>query len=166
MKIPLTAGQSVTIHGWANPKETLNWTDILSKPSLTLKFLVLDARIPKELLHRVQPDIAAWKNAERVSLGDISMLSPWSAHPIRDLKADLSDLINANWPAETLRKSGVTYTDLLDVGLTPETMGMFGYTLLDWSSLGFSKADAEKIPANHLARLFNLTRADVLRCLK
>jgi len=166
MKIPLTPGQSVTIHGWSNPKETLSWTDILARPSLTFQFLVADARIPKELLHRLQPDIAAWKQAERISLSDVPLLGPWSAHPVKDLKADLSDLINLDWPAETLRKSGVTYADLLDVGLTPETMGMFGYTLLDWSHLGFCKADAERIPANHLARLFNLTRADVLRCLK
>ena len=166
MKIPLTPGQAVTIHGWANPKETLSWTDILSKSTLTFRFLITEARIPQELLHKLQPDIAAWKQANKVTLEDAVYLTQWPAHPVRDLRADLSDLINTNWPAEVRVKTGVTYADLLETGLTPETMGMFNFTLLDWSNLGLTKADAEKIPAHSLARLFNLPRADVLRCLK
>jgi hypothetical protein len=166
MKIQLTPGQSVTIHGWSNPKDTLSWTDILSKSNLTFKYLTKEANIPKELLHRLQPDIQAWKKAERIDLLDTPHLTPWSAHPIRDLQADLSDIIQLEWPAETLKRTGVTFQDLLDIGLGPETMGMFRYTLYDWSSIGFSKSEADKIQAQHLVRLFNLTKPDVMRCLK
>jgi len=165
-KIPLTAGQAVTVFGWAHPKEHLTWTDILARERLTFAFLITDARISRELLHRLQPDISAWVSANRVSMADITNLKAWEAHPIRDLKADLGDLLDSGWPAETMSKVGVTHSDLLEAGMTPETMAIFKYTLFDWSTLGFSKADAEKIPGPQLARLFKMTKADILRCLK
>ena len=166
MKIPLTAGQAVTIHGWLRPKETLSWTDVLANGALTMEFLHKTTNIPKELLHRMQPDISAWLKAGRVTLEEApSFLSVWAAHPIRDLKADLADVAAFGWNAKTMRTSGVTYCDLKDAGMTYETMALFGYTLYEWSTLGFSKTDAEGVPALALARLFGMTKPDVLRCL-
>jgi hypothetical protein len=164
MKIPLTAGQSVTIHGWMNPKETLSWGDVLANEQLTFSFLSTSTHISPVLLHRLQPDIGAWVSAKRVDLSDILMLAPWGAHPLRDLKADLGDLVHMGWRAHTLRGTGVTYSDLVDAGMTPDSMILFGYTLYDWSTLGFSESDAAAFPAPTLARLFGLTRADVSRC--
>jgi len=166
MRIPLTAGQAVTIHGWLQPKETLSWTDVLTDPALTFSFLHTHTKIPKELLHRLQPDIAAWAAAGRVRLEDMPALAQWGAHPIRDLNADLGDIIHMRWPAAVLAKSGVTYADLVGAGMTHDSMGLFGYTLRDWSVLGFSAADAERLHASALARLFNLTAADVIKCLR
>lgn len=166
MKIPLTAGQAVTIHGWINPKETLSWVDVLANQELSFSFLNTHTRIPRELLHRMQPDIAAWVHAGRVRAEDTPALAPWRAHPIRDLKADLGDLINLRWPASVLAKSGVTYADLVDAGMTHESMGLFGYTLCDWSALGFMAKDAERLSAAACARLFNLPPAEVVKCLK
>lgn len=164
MKIPLTAGQSVTIHGWLAPKETLSWADVLADESLTFAFLHGHTRISKELLHRLQPDIAAWVSARRVELQDIPDLTPWGAHPIRDLKADLGDMAQLGWSAFGMRRAGVTYADLVEIGMTPVSMQLFGYTLYDWSTLGFSESDAAKLSAPDLGRLFGLTRADVSRC--
>jgi hypothetical protein len=164
MKIPLTPGQTVTIHGWMTPKETLSWSDVLGCEHLTFSFLYHHARVSKDLLHRLQPDIAAWVSAKRVELQDMPLLSPWGAHPIRDLKADLGDLIHMGWCAESMRKAGVTYADLVDAGMTPSSMPLFGYTLYDWSTLGFSEPDAAKLSAPEVGRLFGLTRADVSRC--
>ena len=164
MRIPLTAGQSVTIHGWLAPKETLSWAEVLSDETLTFSFLHGHARISKELLHRLQPDIAAWVSAKRVELQDIPDLTPWGAHPIRDLKADLGDMAQLGWSAFGMNKAGVTYTDLVEIGMTPVSMQLFGYTLYDWSMLGFSESDAAKLSAPELGRLFGLTRADVSRC--
>jgi hypothetical protein len=164
MKIPLTAGQIVTIHGWMTPKETLSWTDVLYNERLTFSFLHCQACISKELLHRLQPDITAWVSAKRVGLQDAPMLTLWGAHPIRDLKADLGDLINLGWRAAAMQKAGVTYADLVEAGMTPASMMLFGYTLYDWSTLGFTEPDASGLTAPELGRLFGLTRADVSRC--
>lgn len=166
MKIPLTPGQSVTIHGWLRPKETLSWTDVLANPCLTMAYLDQSVNIPKELLHRMQPDITAWLKAGRVTVEEApSFISIWAAHPIRDLRADLADVAAFNWNAKTMRNMGVTYSDLKDAGMTHETMGLFGYTLYEWSTLGFARADAESAPAHVLGRLFKMAKVDVLRCL-
>ena len=164
MRIPLTAGQIVTIHGWLAPKETLSWTDVLGDEHLTFSFLHQHACISKELLHRLQPDIGAWVSAKRVELSDMPALTLWGAHPTRDLKADLGDLIGMGWGAQAMRKAGVTYSDLLEAGMTPASMQLFGYTLYDWSTLGFSETDAMRLTAPELGRLFGLTRGDVSRC--
>jgi hypothetical protein len=156
----------VTIHGWLNPKETLSWTDVLGNATLTFAFLNTRTRIPRELLHRLQPDMAAWVNASRVSLEDLPSLTPWGAHPIRDLQADLGDIVHMGWGAAVLAKAGVTYSELVEAGMTPQSMGLLGFTLYDWNSLGLTAADAEQIPAATLARLFNLTPVGVARCLK
>jgi hypothetical protein len=95
------------------------------------------------------------------------MLTPWSAHPIRDFHCDLGDLLYARWTPAQLQKMGVTYTDLVEAGMTHETMGLFGFTLYDWSTLGFKKTDAETLTEAVLSRLFHMTRADVIRwCAK
>ena len=166
MRIPLTAGQAVTIHGWLNPKEWLTWADVAGNEKLTLVFLPKHARRPKELLHRLQPDVTAWRALGKVGVEDLALLSPWGVHPIRDLKANLGDLIHMRWSAQALAKTGMTYADLVEAGMTPLNMGMFGYTLYDWGQLGMTHEDADKIPAHELGRLFNLTRADVAKCLK
>jgi len=131
-----------------------------------MDFLHRSANIPKELLHRMQPDISAWLNAGRVRVEEApSFISIWAAHPIRDLKADLADVASFKWGAKTMRGSSVTYSDLREAGMTHETMGLFGYTLYEWSTLGFTRADADGVPAHVLGRLFGMAKVDVLRCL-
>jgi hypothetical protein len=164
MKIPLTPGQSVTVFSWMSPKETLSWKDILADEKLTFAFLRRQACISKELLYRLQPDIQAWVASRRVTLDDILDLSMWEAHPTKDLKADLGDLVQLKWKASTMRNAGVTYADMVDAGMTPDSMGLFGYTLYDWTTLGFTESDAAGFSAPALGRLFGLTRADVSRC--
>lgn len=166
VRIPLTPGQAVTIHGWMRPKDTLTWMDVLANERLTMDYLHTHTRIPKELLHRLQPDIRAWLQAGRVKIEDVpSFIHIWACHPIKDLKADLADIMGFGWSARMMRQAGLTYADLKEAGMTNETMGVFGYTLYEWSTLGFSRADAETIPAPVLGRLFCLTKPDVLRCL-
>jgi hypothetical protein len=164
MRIPLTSGQMVTIHTWSTPKETLSWSEVLGKEHLTFAFLHTHVCISRELLHKLQPDIAAWVSAKRVALSDIEALGLWGAHPIRDLKADVGELLDLGWNAASMRKSGVTYADLVDAGVTPKIMKLFGYSLYDWSTLGFAEPDTARFTAPELALLFGLTRADVSRC--
>ena len=167
MKIILTPGQAVTVHGWLQAKETLSWGDVLSNDGLSMEFLMHRARIPKELLHRIQPDLLAWLLAGRITLAETAELHKvFAAHPIKDLKADFPDLVALKWSAQVMRRVGVSYKDLREAGMTNDTMGLFGYTLYDWTTLGFCRADAEEVPAASLGRLFGMVKADVLRCLK
>ena len=116
---------------------------------------------------RVQPDIAAWVKAGLVCLADCPRLRPWDAHPVRDLKADLADLIQTRWTNETLGQLGVTYDDLVGVGLIPENMLLFsGITLAGWATLGFRREHADRVPPATLYRLFRMAKPDVLACLK
>jgi hypothetical protein len=149
------------------PKNTLSWMDVLSNEKLSMEYLHTHTKIPKELLHRMQPNIKAWVQANRAHLSDIpSFIHVWAAHPIKDLKADLGDIMGFNWNAKTMRQVGVCYEDLKEIGMTHEAMAMFGYTLYEWSTLGFTRADADAIDAPTLTRLFRMTKFDVLRCLQ
>lgn len=164
--IPLTPGQSVTIHGWLRPRDTLTWTDVLGNERLSMEFLHTKTKIPKELLHRLQPDIKAWLQAGRVRVEDApSFINIWAAHPIRDLNADLADIMGFHWDAKTLRGTGITYSDLREAGMTHETMALFGFTLYEWSTLSFGKAEAEAVSPADAWRLFKMQKADVLKCL-
>lgn len=108
MKITLTAGQAVTVHGWARARRCLVWGDVLIGEGLTFKFLHEGCALGEASLHTLQPDIEAWVRAEKVVLEDLPRLGLWGAHPIRDLRADLGDMIRMHWPPEQLRKMGVT----------------------------------------------------------
>jgi hypothetical protein len=96
------------------------------------------------------------------------MQDPWGAHPIRDFSADLGDIIAQRWSAEVMHGMGLTFADLVDIGLTQHNMALFTHiTLRGWAVLGFSRADADRIPHAVLARLFdNMTKADIIRSLK
>ena len=165
MKISLTPGQAVTVHGWWRARESLTWGDVLSNECLTFKKL-LEYNIREQELFVLQPDIQSWIKAGKLSLDDFPRLKLWGGHPIRDYKADLADMARMQWPVDTLLRMGVAYQDLLDLGLIPETMALFNYTLAMWASLGFRRAHAENTPNHILFKLFNMSKQDVLASLK
>lgn len=165
MKIALTPGQAVTIHGWWRARQSLTWGDVLTKDTLTFSEL-LACNLTEQDLYVLQPDLQAWVRAGRASLVDCPKMRPWDAHPIRDFKADLADVIGMHWPPETLTRMGVAYDELLELGLTPETMTLFNYTLMMWFSVGFRRHHAETVPPNTLFRLFGMSKMDVMGCLR
>ncbi len=165
MRITLTPGQAVSIHGWMRARQTLNWGDVIMNESLTFARL-LGFNVPEQELYVLQPDVQAWIRASKATLQDCPRMRPWDAHPIRDFKADLADIVGAHWPNDLLIRMGVTYDDLLGLGLTPETMNLFGYTLMMWASVGFRRTHAEVIPPNTLFRLFGMAKQDVLVSLR
>lgn len=166
MKIPLTPGQAVTVHGWIRARRCLTWGDVLSNDALTFKFLLATARLPEQTLFTLQPDLDSWVKAERATLEDAPHMLAWGAHPIRDFRADLADLIRMGWSPDTFKRLGVSMDDLTGVGLTPDTMLLFGFTLHGWATLGMTRAFAEKIPVHTLFRLFRVPRPDVLASLR
>ena len=167
MRLRLTAGQGCFLHGWMAPKQTLSWQDVVSTPSLTLTKL-LSANLSPGALHQLQPDASAWLRAGRMTLSECPlMVDPWGAHPVRDFGADLGDIAGQRWPAELMQRMGVTYQDLKELGLTPEGMVLFTHiTLHGWAQLGLTRADVVHVPETVFARLFRMTKADVLRSLK
>lgn len=165
MTIELTAGQAVTIHGWLNPMTRLTWNQVLLKPKLSFDVLK-SYNLSDAALFRLQPDLSTWIREGRACLKDCPHMKQWSAHPIRDFKADLADIVLMRWSAEVLVSMGVTYDDLVKIGLLPESMGMFKYTLMMWASIGFMREHAEGIPPPVLFRMFDMAKPDVLASLK
>ncbi len=95
LQILLTPGKPVTIHCWLLAKDTLTWTDVLANSALSMEYLHTKTRIPKELLHHMQQDIKAWLQAGRVSVEySPSFMHAWTAHPIKDLDAQLHDIMH------------------------------------------------------------------------
>ena len=166
MRLRLTAGQAVFLHGFMSPKRTLSWDDVVANDALTLSRL-LAANLPLTALHHLQPDTAAWVRARRVTLADCPRMAPWGAHPTRDFGADLGSIADAKWPVDTMLAMGLTYADLQDVGLCVSNMPLFSHVrLLGWAQLGLSRAHVVDVPEPALVRLFGLSKLDVLRSLK
>ena len=165
MRIVLTPGQSVSIHGWWHARSGLTWGDVLSNDTLTFASL-LSFNLKEQELYVLQPDLQAWVRAGKATLADCPRMRPWDAHPVRDFKADLADVIGIHWPTETMVKMGVTYEDLTCLGLTAETMVLLNYTLMMWATMGFRRHHAEPVPPTTLYRLFGLAKQDVLASLR
>jgi hypothetical protein len=165
MRISLTPGQAVSIHGWVRARQALTWGDVLTNPALDFGKL-LSFNLAEQDLYVLQPDLQAWVRPGKAGLADCPKMRAWDAHPIKDFKADLADLVGTHWPHETLARMGVTYDDLLGLGLTPETMNLFGYTLMMWASTGFRRTHADAIPPHTLFRLFGMAKQDVLASLR
>jgi len=167
MRLKLTPGQSCYLHGWLSPKPTLCWADIRNSPSLSLQTL-LSAGLDADDLHQLQPDVAQWVRAGRVTLADCPLMADlWGAHPVRDFKADLGDVAGFRWSADAMVKMGLTYGELVELGLTPGSMAIFTHvTLHGWGQLGMTRADAALVPDPVLIALFNMPKQEVLRSLK
>ena len=165
MRITLTPGQAVTIHGMWRARLSLTWGDVLTNETLTFAGL-LTFNITEQSLYVLQPDLQAWIKAKKATLQDCPRMRAWDAHPVKDFKADLADLIATRWASDTMTRVGVGYDELQELGLTPETMNLFGYTLMMWSSIGFRRSHAETVPPNTLFRLFGMTKQDVLASLR
>jgi len=165
MKITLTPGQAVSVHGWWRARESLTWGDVLSNEQLSFKKL-LDYNLREQDLFLLQPDIQSWIKAGKITLDDFPRLKLWGGNPIRDFKADLADMARMQWSVDTLLRMDVGYQDLVDLGLIPETMVLFNYTLAMWASLGFRRVHAENTANHILFKLFTMTKQDVMAALK
>ena len=166
MRLRLTAGQGVYLHGIMAPKRSLSWHDVLANDTLTLSRLIA-ANLPLASLHQLQPDTAAWIRARRVTLADCPRMAPWAAHPTRDFGADLGEIADIKWSVDTMVAMGLTYTDLQEVGLCVSNMPLFSHVrLLGWAQLGLCRSHVADVPEPALVRLFGLSKHDVMRSLK
>lgn len=166
MRLRLTAGQAVFIHGWLAPKRSLTWADVETNQEMTLRRL-LDARLPISALYQLQPDPAAWIRSGSVVVADCPAMVPWGAHPVRDFNAELADLVELRWPVDVMLAVGLSYRDLVEIGLSFSNMRLFSWIrLLGWAQLGLCRADVRDVPEPTLVRLFGISKLDVMRSLK
>ena len=163
--IQLTPGQAVSLHSWSNPRLSLQWSDIVENDKLTFA-KCRECNVPLKSLHMLQGDVREWKRHGAVTLAHLpEMQHLWNAHPIRDMYADLSDLLQVRWSADTMKRLGVSMAQLHEIGLTADNMALFGYTLMGWVGLGFTADDAARMTDVQIARNFGLTRQAVLQVL-
>lgn len=162
--ITLTAGQSVSLHGWLSPRQTLTWRDVCDNETITFE-KCRACNISLKQLHQLQSDVKQWVAHGSVSFRHAyDMHRIWQINPLADMKADLADILSMQWGSETIRSLNITYTDLRRVGMTPETMQLFGFTLAGWTSLGFTPSDLNVITDAQIAALFGMTRQMVQSC--
>lgn len=165
MPITLTPGQAVSIHGWATPRLSLRWRDVADRHDLTYGLCRKLGLTPRDL-HRLQPSIAEWVQHGAAGVEHaLEMHELWDLHPIRDLRADLADILSLRWGSETLARMRVTYEDLIQAGMTPATMRLFGLTVAGWISLGFSRQHLATMTDADVHAVFLLTRQEVESCL-
>ena len=135
--IPLTAVQSVTLHGWLTPKRMLSWKDVCASKSIT-PALCSSCGIDDELLYLLQPSLHLWIEMCGVSFKDVRYMTRWPLHPFQDLGGYIPDLIENHYEASLLHKLGIDYQLLTDRNMTVEWMKMFKYSERDWALLGFN----------------------------
>jgi hypothetical protein len=166
MRLRLTAGQAVFLHGLMAPKRTLSWDDVLANDSLTM-CRMLDANLSLVSLHQLQPDPGAWVRAKRVTLLDCPLMVAWAAHPTRDFGAEIGEIADIKWSVDTMLAMGLSYSDLEGVGLCFSNMRLFNHVrFLGWAQLGLSRAHVVDVPEAVLIKLFGLSKFDVIRSLK
>ena len=166
MKIKLTPGQGVSIHGWMAARVTLSWGDVLARDDLDFSVL-LKFNIPMKELHALQPDLDAWVRAKKTTLSDCPGMGLWGAHPVKDFKADLADVVSMKWSSETMGTVGLTYEELVGLGMTHDSMILFNQlTLMGWTTIGLRRQHCENIPTSNLYRMFGMSKFNILTCLK
>ena len=166
MRISLTAGQGVVVHGWIRARTYMTWGDVLNSDTLTFSYLRHKANLSLYDLYQLQPDLQPWIKHSKAGLEDCPYMSQWQAHPIRDFHADLADLVRMRWDADEYKRMGITYDDIIKLGLTPETMMLFGFTLNNWISIGFRREHCESMPDYIVFKLFCMNKTHLLSFLR
>lgn len=185
--IPLQPYQSITIHGWMNPKWTLTWNDVMQNDGITVRMLVTKAGITQvtccfcgflfgeptlthtytqtqtqQQLRRLQPDVTKWIKTKNLSFSDVPYMLEFPLHPITHLGGNIATLIDYQYPPEVLQKLRITYR-LLKEGLYMNTqwMMMFHFTLAEWQMLGFTRADLGAMDTHEIMAVFESDRKTV-----
>ena len=149
------------VHGWFNPKRTLTWNDVISTPHITLRHLVVKGDLPQSLLRSLQPDVQEWVAHGSASFADVPLMTEWPLHPVRDLRGDLSTLVEQRYDPMVLNSLGINFTVLKAMGLTAEWMKMFDFSLREWVELGMTVNEAGAFTDREISYLFGTTRENL-----
>jgi hypothetical protein len=152
----LTARQSCNIHGWLNPKRTLHWDDVREKKALTIKAL-LGHGLTSIDLKSLQPDVEQWIQSGKASLSDVPSMLAWPLHPVKHLRANISDLSTMHYYPSVLGRLGITYSLMRDeMGMSDDWMKIMRYTPLEWASIGFDRTHATAMGENRVRSVFGM----------
>jgi hypothetical protein len=164
--ITLTPGQAVMLYSWTRPMLTLRWSDIVANEHITWD-LLKRVGLTSSQLYSIQPDGKQWVLHAQINLGHLrDMLPTWKIHPIKDMSADLADIISMKWPSETMRALGITFDDLIQVGLNPANMTLFGFTLMSWMTVEMYSRHVEEMSDVQVHHVFGMTKQAALSCLR
>ena len=131
----LTARQATLLHGWIRARQYLTWDDVLQK-RLTLDSLISAGCRARDVV-TMQPNARLWAVHAGASITHARyMMQAWPAHPLRDLGADLGDVLAQKFTAAELVQMGVTHGDLVRAGMTARFEGMFKFAEWEWETLG------------------------------
>lgn len=140
--IHLTPVQSCRLHGWLNPRRTLDWDNICSNRQITAK-LCMQHGVPGSALRMLQPDVQMWIRHKGVSLSDVPFMLDWPLHPVYDLGANISDLATMHYPPSVLSRLGITYEFLRELmHMDDDWMRVLHYSPQEWAHIGFTREDA------------------------
>jgi hypothetical protein len=153
--IPLTAIQSIGIHGFFNPKRMLCWKDICSNNTITVE-ICCRYGMNSETLHMIQPSLKLWIDTCGVNFKDVRHMTKWPLHPFRDLHGYIPDLIENKYDAELLHKLGIDYQILVNHNMTIEWMTMFKFSQKDWALLNF---DPSTMTDGNIMLVFGVDRS-------
>ncbi len=152
--IHLTPVQSCQIHGWLNPRRTLDWDSICSSPGITLK-RCMQSGVSAASLKSLQPDVQMWVRHKNVTLSDVPWMLEWPLHPCYDLKANISDLATEHFSAEVMARLGITYEFLRTLmHMDDNWMRILRYTPHEWARMGFTREDALEMGRQRLQWVF------------
>ena len=143
--IPLAPVQSCQIHGWLNPKRTLDWNDICSNSAITVR-CCRRSGISGDTLKSLQPDVHMWIRHKGVGLADVPWMLEWPLHPIYDLHANLGDLATAHLSANVMARLGITYDFLRSImNMSDDWMRVLHYSPPEWAQMGFTDQDVREM---------------------
>jgi hypothetical protein len=154
MSVFLTPLQSITIHGWTNPKRILTWKDMCENKEITLELCSM-CGVGDEKLQILQPSLSCWIEERGVSFKDVKYMTKWPLHPLKDLNGYIPDLIANNYEASLLHKLGIDYKVLVSMNMTIEWMKMFKFSEKEWVLLGFNP---ESMSERDLGIVFGMDR--------
>lgn len=159
--IHLDPTQSISIHGWLNPKRTLGWKDICKGYWISVKTLV-DAGISQKQMIYLQPDIHAWIQAKDVSFHEVPYMTSFPLDPIVHLKGDISTLVQQAYSSQTLQEIGMTYSHLVhEISMDASWMRMFSFTPAEWVRLGMTYMDIDHMSDGDAKTVFGMTKTEL-----
>lgn len=130
----LTARQATLLHGWWQARQFLTWDDVLSK-KLTLGRLMGVGCRARDVM-TMQPNPQEWAKHAGATVEHARYMKHWPAHPLRDLGADLADMLAQKFTPAELLEMGVTHADLVLAGMTARFESMFKFAPGEWELLG------------------------------
>lgn len=110
----------------------------------------------------MQPDASSWRQHASITLHDCLEMTQWPLHPIRDLNADLGDIISMRWTPDQMVRLGISLDDLVGIGMESDVMCMFGYPLTAWIHLGLKRNHVMSMSDADIRRVFSISRGQVM----